>query len=119
MVKFCIDTSTLPTRRRFSKSPPCIFPICLNSTPIFSRTPVKINNKFFRVCCLRVATFSISSCDNYFDLERPIQFPWQNASELELAVREGYLHMSNDPWFNPMGALTMVDFGQSDVARLL
>ncbi len=80
---------------------------------------MKINNKFFRVCCLLVATFSISSCDNYFDLERPIQFPWQNASELELAVREGYLHMSNDPWFNPMGALTMVDFGQSDVARLL
>ncbi|MFC5411168.1 RagB/SusD family nutrient uptake outer membrane protein [Larkinella bovis] len=80
---------------------------------------MKIYNKIIRTCCLLFAIFSISSCEKYFELERPIQFPWQNATELELAVREGYLHLSNDPWFNPMGSLSMIDFGQSDIARLL
>lgn len=72
-----------------------------------------------RACCILFATLSVSSCENYFELDRPIQFPWQNSTELELAVREGYLHLSNDPWFNPMGALSMIGFGQSDIARLL
>jgi len=60
-----------------------------------------------------------SSCDKYFELDRPVQFPWQNAQELELAVREGYLQLSNDPWFSPLGTLSMVHFGQSDIVRLL
>jgi hypothetical protein len=80
---------------------------------------MKIYKKIIRTCCLVLATFWISACDNYFELDRPIQFPWQNAKELELAVREGYLHLSNDPWFNPMGSLSLVQFGQSDIVRLL
>lgn len=61
----------------------------------------------------------LSSCEKYFELERPPQFPWQNTRELELAVREGYLQLSNDPWFNPMGSLSMIHFGQSDIVQLL
>jgi hypothetical protein len=80
---------------------------------------MKVKNKIISACCILLATFSVSSCKNYFELDRPIQFPWQNATELELAVREAYLHLSNDPWFNPMGTLSMVEFGQSDIVRLL
>lgn len=80
---------------------------------------MKIYNKIIKTCCIFLTTFWVSSCNNYFELERPFQFPWQNAKELELGVREGYLHLSNDPWFNPMGSLSMIQFGQSDIVRLL
>ena len=36
----------------------------------------------------------LSSCneDKYFALERPNQYPWQSAAELEMAVRAPYLY---------------------------
>lgn len=61
----------------------------------------------------------LGSCKRYFDLERPVQYPWKSVSELELAVREGYRQLSNDPWQSPLGALPLVDFGQSDISKLL
>src|SRR5690606_6295008 len=72
-----------------------------------------------RIFTLLFVSLLGSSCDKYFELARPVQFPWQNAQELELAVREGYLQLSNDPWFSPLGTLSMVHFGQSDIVRLL
>ena len=80
---------------------------------------MKRYNKFFKIGCIVFTIFLVCSCDEYFELKRPIQFPWQNAKEMELAVREGYLQISNDPWFNPMGSLCMVHFGQSDIVQLL
>ena len=70
-------------------------------------------------CILFVTILSGWSCNDYFELERPVQYPWQNASELELAVREGYLQLSNSSWESPLGALTLIHFGQSDIAQFL
>ena len=36
----------------------------------------------------------LTSCkeDKFFELERPNQFPWQSAAELEMAARAPYLY---------------------------
>jgi len=76
--------------------------------------------KNIRIACMMVITvLSGWSCNDYFELKRPVQYPWQTVSELELAVREGYLQLSNSAWESPLGALTLVHFGQSDIAQLL
>ena len=59
---------------------------------------------------------SATSCSNYFDLERPSQYPWQSAAEFEMAVRAPYLYYVGAAWSNPIGALTN-RFGESDLAR--
>lgn len=61
---------------------------------------------------------ALSSCkeDQYFALERPNQYPWQSASELEMAVRAPYLYYVGAAWSNPIGALTN-RFGESDLAQ--
>ena len=63
------------------------------------------------------SVLALWSCDNYFELERPVQYPWQNASELELAVREGYYQLCNQDWENPLGTLCLMHLGQSDIAQ--
>ena len=75
--------------------------------------------RIIKISCIFITVLSLGSCKDYFELKRPIQYPWQNASEMELAVREGYLQLSNSPWENPMGSLTLIHFGQSDVVQLL
>ena len=68
---------------------------------------------------LILITLSLGSCDSYFDLKRPVQYPWQNASELELVVREGYRQLCCQDWENPLGTLCMLHLGQSDVIQKL
>ena len=60
----------------------------------------------------------LSSCneDKYFSLERPNQYPWQSAAELEMAVRAPYLYFVGAAWSNPIGAITN-RFGESDLAH--
>ena len=60
--------------------------------------------------------FAATSCSDFFELKRPNQFPWQSASELEMAVRAPYLYYVGAAWANPIGALTN-RFGESDLAR--
>ena len=60
--------------------------------------------------------FAATSCSDFFELKRPNQFPWQSASELEMAVRAPYLYYVGAAWANPIGALTN-RFGESDHAR--
>ena len=74
--------------------------------------------KRYIINCIVFSVLTLCSCENYFELERPVQFPWQNVSELELTVREAYRQFSNDPWANPLGTLTLVHFGQSDIVQL-
>ena len=57
-----------------------------------------------------------TSCTEYFDLKRPNQYPWQSASELEMAVRAPYLYYVGAAWANPIGAC-FNRFGESDMAR--
>lgn len=71
--------------------------------------------KIFSVLVLGIA-LTATSCSNYFNLERPNQYPWQSASELEMAVRSPYLYYVGLAWQNPIGALTN-RFGESDLAR--
>ena len=66
-----------------------------------------------------ITFFSICSCSDYFELERPVQYPWQTASELELAVREGYYQLCNQDWENPIGTLSLMHLGQSDLIQKL
>ena len=67
-----------------------------------------------------ILVFAGWSCEDYFELDRPSMFPWLNASELELAVREPYRYMTEmEPWFNPLGTLSLVQFAQSDIPQLL
>lgn len=60
----------------------------------------------------------LTSCkeDKFFELERPNQFPWQSAAELEMAARAPYLYYVGAAWTNPIGAL-MLRFGESDLAH--
>jgi len=60
----------------------------------------------------------LSSCneDKYFALERPNQYPWQSAAELEMAVRAPYLYFVGAACSNPIGAITN-RFGESDLAH--
>ena len=60
----------------------------------------------------------LSSCneEKFFELERPNQYPWQSASELEMAVRAPYLYYVGAAWTNPIGAL-LLRFGESDLAH--
>ena len=60
--------------------------------------------------------FAATSCSDFFELKRPNQFPWQSASEFEMAVRAPYLYYVGAAWANPIGALTN-RFGESDLAR--
>ena len=62
-----------------------------------------------------------TSCeqDSFFELDRPNQAPWQNVSELELAVRSPYLFMSGKAWTNPLGMLPLRGFGESDISMYL
>ena len=60
--------------------------------------------------------FAATSCSDFFELKRPNQFPWQSASELEMAVRAPYLYYVGAAWSNPIGALTN-RFGESDLAH--
>ena len=60
------------------------------------------------------------SCESYFELDRPTPPPWQSPKELEMVVREGYMQFTtSDPWQTPLGALVLIHFGQSDIARVL
>jgi hypothetical protein len=59
------------------------------------------------------------SCD-YFQLNWTPEYPWKNVMELELGVRAPYRYMTEyEPWFNPLGTLSLVQFAQSDVPQLL
>ena len=60
----------------------------------------------------------LSGCDEdkFFELERPNQYPWQSAAELEMAVRAPYLYFVGAAWSNPIGAITN-RFGESDLAH--
>lgn len=61
-----------------------------------------------------------SSCDDsFFELERPTQDPWITVEELELAVREPYLLIMGKAWNNPIGALGLRGFAESDIAQYL
>ena len=62
-----------------------------------------------------------TSCeqDSFFELDRSNQAPWQNVSELELAVRSPYLFMSGKAWTNPLGMLPLRGFGESDISMYL
>ena len=71
--------------------------------------------RIFSILILAVA-LTATSCSDYFDLKRPNQYPWQSASELEMAVRAPYLYYVGAAWANPIGALTN-RFGESDLAR--
>ena len=70
-------------------------------------------------CLLLSIVISLVSCDKYFELERPVLYPWQNPSELELAVREGYRQLCCQDWENPIGTLCLMHLGQSDVVQKL
>ena len=73
-----------------------------------------------KIAYLLIAGFILllSSCneDKFFELERPNQYPWQSASELEMAVRAPYLYFVGAAWSNPIGAITN-RFGESDLAH--
>jgi len=75
--------------------------------------------EFINSCIILTVILSVCSCDKYFDLERPVQYPWQTASELELAVREGYHQLCNQDWENPLGTLCLMHLGQSDIIQKL
>ena len=73
-----------------------------------------------KISLLIITALSVWSCNSYFELERPVPEPWQSPSELEMVVREGYMQFTtSDPWQNPLGALPLIHFGQSDLAQLL
>ena len=74
---------------------------------------------FKKSCVILIVLLSVCSCEDYFELKRPVPPPWQNAAEMEMSVREGYRQLSNSPWENPMGSLSLVHFAQSDIAQLL
>ncbi|MDR3194377.1 MAG: RagB/SusD family nutrient uptake outer membrane protein [Tannerella sp.] len=74
--------------------------------------------KIFKLMLVVSMIVSGWSCEDYFELKRPSQYPWQNAEELELAVRESYLHLSRSPWESPLGALCLIGFAQSDIPQL-
>lgn len=76
-----------------------------------------IYKTIFALCLL----FTIQSCDNdsFFELERPNQYPWQNISELELAVRQPYLLLMGNAWGSPVGALGLRGFAESDISQYL
>ncbi len=71
--------------------------------------------KIFTIIALGLA-LTVTSCKDYFTLERPNQYPWQSASELEMAVRAPYLYYVGAAWNNPIGAC-FNRFGESDMAR--
>ena len=71
--------------------------------------------KIFTIIALGLA-LTVTSCKDYFELERPNQYPWQSASELEMAVRAPYLYYVGAAWANPIGAC-FNRFGESDMAR--
>ncbi len=61
------------------------------------------------------------SCDQdaFFELDYPEEYPWTNASELELAVREPYYNLVKGPWDNPYGTIALKNFTESDIAAFL
>lgn len=61
------------------------------------------------------------SCDNdnFFELDRPNQYPWATIDELELAVRQPYLLTMGSAWGSPIGALGLRGFAESDIAQYL
>lgn len=82
-----------------------------------------MNTKMKKIISIMMLGLALvtTSCneDKFFELERPNQYPWQNVSELELAVRAPYLYMTGAAWTNPLGMLPLRGFGESDIAMYL
>lgn len=78
-----------------------------------------MKKKISGLLILGLAIAAATACDedSFFELDRPNQFPWQSVSELELAARAPYLYMVGSAWSNPLGALPLKCFGESDVAQ--
>lgn len=67
---------------------------------------------------LLLLSFSCNN-ENFFELERPNQYPWTTVSELELAVRQPYLLLMGSAWGSPVGALGLRGFAESDISQYL
>jgi len=75
--------------------------------------------KIFNILLVGLVCVSLASCEKDFELQRPNQAPWQNVSELELAVQAPYLMITERPWANALGMMALSGFGESDIAMYL
>ncbi|MGV8133841.1 MAG: RagB/SusD family nutrient uptake outer membrane protein [Mangrovibacterium sp.] len=77
--------------------------------------------KIYQPILALILLFSGFSCDNdnFFELDRPNQYPWTTVEELELAVRQPYLLLMGNAWGSPVGALGLRGFAESDICQYL
>ncbi len=77
--------------------------------------------KIYQPLIALILLFTGFSCnnDNFFELDRPNQYPWTTVNELELAVRQPYLLLMGNAWGSPVGALGLRGFAESDICQYL
>jgi len=77
--------------------------------------------KIYQPLIALILLFTGFSCnnDNFFELDRPNQYPWTTVEELELAVRQPYLLLMGNAWGSPVGALGLRGFAESDICQYL
>jgi hypothetical protein len=77
--------------------------------------------KIYQPILALILLLSGFSCDNdnFFELDRPNQYPWTTVEELELAVRQPYLLLMGNAWGSPVGALGLRGFAESDICQYL
>jgi hypothetical protein len=78
-------------------------------------------NRIIKYICIIPLLLIGTACDNedFFELQRPNQYPWSSVEELELAVRQPYLLTMGNAWGSPVGALGLRGYAESDIAQYL